>query len=74
MEENDEVRIGINAQELTVPSDISVLMACMSADPEAAPDVICGMGSCYACVVTRNGSERLRSCITPVRNGDSYEF
>lgn len=68
------VGIELRGRPCTVASGRSVLAAALDEDPESAPPVICGMGSCYACVVTRNGHEQVRSCITQVQEGDSYEW
>lgn len=67
------VRVNIQGHWCEVPADESILTACMR-HAAAAPSVICGMGSCYACVVTRNDGERVRACITQVSDGDSYDW
>ncbi|WP_461640927.1 2Fe-2S iron-sulfur cluster-binding protein [Leucobacter sp. BZR 635] len=64
----------IQGQEHEVPSGQSVLAASLTLGTDSAPEALCGMGSCYACVVTRNGSEQVRACVTQVREGDSYDW
>lgn len=38
--------------------------------PEGHPrGVFCGIGLCYDCLVTIDGGENMRACVTPVRDG-----
>lgn len=40
----------------------------------AAPrGLFCGIGACFDCLVTVNGSPELRACLLPARDGDVVE-
>lgn len=67
------VSISIQGKPCEADADESVLVACLR-HGDAAPQVICGMGSCYACVVTRSDGTRVRACISQVQEGESYDW
>lgn len=71
------VDVLINGQTVTVPANASIAAAIaiagiarfrrsVSGQPRAA---LCGMGVCFECRARINGSEHMRACMTPVRDG-----
>lgn len=74
MNEPESAKVRLQGEALEVLISQSVLAASLTHGVEAAPEALCGMGSCYACVVTRNGHEQVRSCITQVKEGDTYDW
>lgn len=73
MQSEEVAFVEIGKREHAVRADESILSAWTGVEPDTAPPVVCGMGSCYACVVKRNGEEQVRACITQVQDGDSYD-
>lgn len=69
--ESERVRLTIDANTVVVPRGTSVAAAILSAgisrfrsslrgDPRGP---LCGMGTCFECLVTVNGLPRVRSCL-----------
>lgn len=65
----------VNGTRLTVPDDVTVAVAVLTAgemvfrhsvsgEPRAP---LCGMGVCFECRVTINGTAHARSCQIPVK-------
>lgn len=74
----DTVHIVIDGEEIAVSASSSIAAVLVQrrvhesgcAEPTGAGvRVFCGMGSCYACVVTVDGAGGVRSCISPVLAG-----
>ncbi|MBV9222511.1 MAG: (2Fe-2S)-binding protein [Acidobacteriaceae bacterium] len=74
---SEEFSIQINGKRLRVPSGVSVAAAIflsgqtafrtsVTGEPRAA---LCGMGICFECRVTIDGSRNCRSCQMAVRDG-----
>jgi sarcosine oxidase subunit alpha len=45
----------------------------VSPKQNAPRSLFCGMGVCFECTVRVDGSEQVRACITPVREGMRVE-
>ena len=69
------VVVNVDGQPYRVRSGASIAAALLVADePEAwRPEVFCGMGICYGCIATVDGSPGVRTCITPVADGMRIE-
>lgn len=73
----EAVRITVNDAEHEVPRDISLAAALLNLGHEAfrrsvsgAPrGPVCGMGTCFECRVTVDGTPGRRACLEPVRDG-----
>jgi NADH dehydrogenase/NADH:ubiquinone oxidoreductase subunit G len=44
------------------------------ADPLRPRGVFCGIGACYGCLVTVDGTPNVRACATPARPGQRVEL
>ncbi|HMF76828.1 MAG TPA: (2Fe-2S)-binding protein [Bryobacteraceae bacterium] len=73
----DSVRVRLNGESIRVPAGVSVaacvflsgktaLRTSVTGEPRSA---LCGMGVCFECRVTINGSANRRSCLVNVREG-----
>lgn len=68
----------VNGQPLTAPAGTTVAAALLAAglrrfqraprhgDPRG---LFCGMGVCYECLITVDGTSNVRACVTPVADG-----
>jgi predicted molibdopterin-dependent oxidoreductase YjgC len=71
------VRVQIDGESVTAYEGETVATALMAAGrrtfghtPNGQPrGVFCGIGLCYDCLVTIDGINNLRACVTPVREG-----
>ena len=73
-----QLTMTVNGQEITAYQGETVLAALIaagiktlkhnpiSAEPRGA---LCGMGVCFECTVTIDGTPNIRSCMTEVRDG-----
>ncbi|MGD8632139.1 MAG: (2Fe-2S)-binding protein [Anaerolineales bacterium] len=71
------LNIRIDQKEFTVPAGSSVAAAVIASgirifrhtDDGEARSFFCGMGVCYECLLTINGSPHQRACMTLVEDG-----
>ncbi len=72
-----DISLKINGLAITVPEKTSVAVAIYKSGAKVfrssitgqARGPVCGMGICYECCVTVDGSPYIRSCMTLCREG-----
>lgn len=64
-----DCEISVNGAAVAARAGEPLLAALGAASPTAAPGAFCGMGVCFACLVTVDGRSGVRSCVEHVVPG-----
>lgn len=80
---NEKITLKVNGKEITAYKGETLLAALIaagfktlkkSAVNKESRGALCGMGVCFECTVTVNGTPNVRSCMTEVENNMEIEI